>query len=146
MLGNDISVDSPISQACVFEGLLAFPPDKVKQLRYLLNKSTDNWESAIKLWKPNDLVVKSLSDGVNRLGVGTDVITFLDELAVEPIYQWLVRKGVSTPVMYYSSVESYAEDLRFNRAVKTVYVSDQEHARIIGMRATVVPPNKAWSL
>jgi hypothetical protein len=133
-----------VGQACVFEGLIASPPAGTSLIKEKFYERNNNWTSALKLWRPNDLPLKSLIDSTVRLGIATDVITFLSEEAVEPIYQWLLRKGVTCPVTYYEDVESYEVDLRYNRAIRVVYVSNQEHARTLGMRATVVPPTTAW--
>lgn len=144
MEGNDISVSSSVGQATIFEGVIASPP--TSSARYLLAKTRNDWEAMIKLWQPNDLPMKSLSDCVNRLQIGTDVITFLSPDAVEPIYSWLVRKGVSTPVLWYPSALDYYNDVKYNMGLKVVYVSNQEDASIIGMRARVVSPATAWSI
>jgi hypothetical protein len=141
---GDIADYTRVGQACIFEGLLAIRPSGSAGLKCKVYERGGNWASSIKLWKPNDLALKSLIDSVNRLQIATEIITFLSDEAVEPIYQWLLRKGVTTSVVYYEDVESYEIDLRYNRAVRAVYVSDQEHARILGMRATVVPPTTAW--
>lgn len=141
---GDIAEYTWVGQACIFEGLLAIRPAGTAGLKCKVYERSGNWSSSLKFWKPNDLALKSLIDSVNRLQIATEVITFLSDEAVEPIYQWLLRKGVTTNVVYYEDVESYEVDLRYNRAVRAVYVSDQEHARILGMRATVVPPTTAW--
>lgn len=144
MEGNDISFDSPISQATIFEGVIASPPGSSP--KYLLSKARSDWNSTIRLWKPNDKPLRSLVDCVNRLGIGTDVITFLHPEAEEPIYQWLVRKGVSTTVLWYPSVHEYKEDVQYNMGLKVVYVAEQEDAKILGMKARVVGPNTVWSV
>lgn len=144
MEGNDISFDTKLAQASFFEGVLAHPP--MNSPRYLFHKSRNNWESAIPLWKPNDMPMRSLVDCVNRLGIGTDVITFLHEEAVEPIYQWLLRKGVQTTVLWYPSVEDYRDDIKYNMGLKVVYVPEQDDALILGIKAKVVSPNTAWSV
>lgn len=144
MEGNDISATSTLEQATIFEGVIASPPPA--SARYLLAKAKGDWEAMIAMWKPNDLPMRSLSDCVNRLQIGTDVITFLSPDAVEPIYSWLVRKGVSTPVIWYPSATEYYNDVRYNMGLKVVYVANEEDASIIGMRARVVSPATAWSV
>ena len=104
------------------------------------------WDKALKLWKPNDLPLKSLIDSIGRRGIDTAVVTFLPEEAVEPIYRWLIRKGVSCTVNSYDSPEHYESDLRYDRGIKVVYVPSKEIAYVLGMRATVVSPASAWSL
>lgn len=141
---NDIASISTLEQATIFEGVIASPPPVSP--KYLLAKTRNDWDKIIPMWVPNDLPMRSLSDCVNRLGIGTDVVTFLSPDAVEPIYQWLVRKGVSTPVMWYPSATEYYNDVRYNMGLKVVYVADQEDAAIIGMRARVVSPATAWSV
>jgi hypothetical protein len=142
---GDISTHSPLSQATIWENVLATPPEGVvAKTKHKLAERNEKWEQAVNLWKPQDMPLRSLIDCVNRLQIGTDVITFLSQEAVEPIYRWLVRKGVSTSVWYYPTVEDYAFDLRYNRSVKTVYVSSQEEASIIGLRSHVVQPDTQW--
>lgn len=142
---GDIGSFSVLAQACVWEGVLATPPEGLsKKARYKLAERSSDWETAIQLWKPLDIAVKSLVDCVNRLNIGTDVVTFLHPDAADPIYRWLLRKGVSTSVTYYPSSEEYSIDLRYNRGIKTVYVATDEDASIIGFRSHVVQPNTAW--
>lgn len=144
MEGNDISFVSPISQATIFEGVIASPPSNSP--KYLVTKARSDWDSIIRLWKPNDKPLRSLVDCVNRLSIGTDVITFLHKEAEEPIYQWLVRKGVSTTVLWYPSAHEYKEDIRYNMGLKVVYVADQEDAKILGIKARVVSSNTVWNV
>ncbi len=144
---GDIADFAVVGQSCIFEGLLAHPPhsrvDRLKE-QYLVRK--DDWAGVIGLWKPNELPLKSLIDSVKRLGIATDVITFLSPDAVEPIYQWLIRKGVSTSVYYYESAEAYADDLKYDWSIRNVFCADQETAFTIGMRATVVSNETTWSV
>jgi hypothetical protein len=142
---GDIAIGDYISQACVFEDLLAIRPTGAALLKAKFYERNNNWEASLKLWKPGDIALRSLNDYTNRLRIVTEVITFLDQEAVEPIYRWLLRKGVTCPVIYYEKPEDYELDLRYNRSVRTVYVASDEHARILGMRAKVINPTTAWS-
>jgi hypothetical protein len=64
----------------------------------------------------------------------------------EEIESWFFRKGVSLPVLSYSNIEELAYDLRFKHSIRRILVPTQEQAAIIGIRATVVDPQKAWML
>jgi len=144
---GDISDYTTTSQSCIWEGVLANPPKGFSlKTRYLLYERANNWESAIPMWKPNDLSVRSIADCTNRLHISTDVITFISQGAVDPIYNWLLRKGITTTVLYYPSPKEYAFDLRYNRGIKTVYVANDDDAFTIGLRAHVVQPNTAWRI
>lgn len=143
---GDIGAYAVAGQACVFEDLLAQRPTGAAAIKEKYYTRRGEWDKAMKLWKPNDLPLKSLIDSVERRGISTDVITFLSYDAAESIYRWLVRKGVSCPVNAYESPEDYEADLRYDRGVKVVYVPNKEIAYTLGMRATVVSPNSAWSL
>jgi hypothetical protein len=90
--------------------------------------------------------LKALVDYSDRLGIDTEVYTFLGQDAVDAIDRWLGRKGISLPVYSYNSVEELSYDLRFKRSVRTIYVPEQEQAAIIGLRATVADSKKAWSI
>lgn len=144
MEGGNISQSSRSGQACIFEDLLVSRPTGATLIKSKYYEKTGDWKSALKLWRPNDLPLKSLIDSVERLHISTEVITFLNADAVEPIYQWLVRKGVMTNVEYYESIEDYSMDLRYNRSITTVYVAKQEDALILGPRSTVVSPTTEW--
>lgn len=143
---GDISDIVVPGQACIFEDVLASRPTGGAALRERLYVRRGDWDSALKLWKPNDLPLKSLIDSVDRRGIGTSVITFLAHEAVEPIYRWLARKGITCPVEHYETPSDYEMDLRYDRKIKTVYVPNKEVAYVLGMRATVVSPTSAWSL
>ena len=142
MENNDILPWETAKQGTIFEGVLATPPSR-SLLKDLLNKGND-WDTKILRWKAGDLCLRSIIDCVNRLGIRTDVYTFLDPDAPEPIERWLTRKGVSVSCFYYPSVEELAEDLRYNRAIHKVYVPTKEMWLTIGPRATVVSPDTAW--
>jgi hypothetical protein len=139
--GNDIANFNDIGQGVIFEGLLATPPPQ-----RLFKRSNNDWNKELSKWKAHDLPLKALVDTSDRLGVDTEVYTFLDFEAVDAIDAWLARKGVSLPVYYYENVEKLAYDLRFKRSVRTIYVPEQEQAAVIGLRATVVDNKKAWTL
>lgn len=141
MQGNDISVGMDVGQGVIFEGLLAVPPDK----KYgLFKRTTETGEKYIRDWKPNELALKALIDTSDRLGVSTEVYTFLP--FAEDIESWLFRKGVSLPVFHYTNIEELAYDLRFKQSIRRILVPTSEQATVIGMRATVVDPQKAWTL
>jgi hypothetical protein len=74
------------------------------------------------------------------------VFTFLHPDAVPAIEQFLFRKDISVPVIYYKTVEDLEYDLRFKRAIRTIFVPHKEQASVLGMRATVTPPTSAWVL
>lgn len=142
---GDIGAFARLGQACLFEDLLASPPSSVRgRLLERVRVASTNWDSALKLWTPNELPLRSLIDCVDRLGISTMVATLLSEDAVEPIYRWLLRKGVSTSVEYYPSIDALAADLRFNTGIRNVFVPSQDYYSIIGMKATVVSTETPW--
>lgn len=141
---GDISAVARVGQACVFEDVLASRPVGTDALKEKFHIRRGNWESALKLWKPNDLPLKSLIDSVDRLGISTLVVTFLPHASIDAVYHWLLRKGVTCPVEHYDSPEDYELDLRYDRQVKVVYVPNKEIAYTLGMRATVISPTSAW--
>lgn len=146
MQGNDIGAFDRIGQATMFEGVLASPPAGTSKVKAKFYEGRGDWDNYLKLWKPNDLPLRSLIDSVNRLMIGTEVITFIHPDAVDPIYNWLSRKGVSTTVLYYKDANEYRVDLQYNRNVRVFYTGNTDDAFTIGMRATVVSPDRAWSI
>lgn len=147
MQGNDISAFVEARQGTMFEGVLANPPVTLKsRFKDALASRSDDWEKRLPLWTPSTLPLKSLSDCVNRLGIATDVYTFLGPEAVDPIEKWLIRKGISVPVYWYPDVADLAFDLTFNRSIRVVYTASHDDAMVLGMRATVVSPERAWSV
>lgn len=144
MEGNDLMNYDTRGYGIMFEGVLASPP-KEKALTFF-RKATNDWERIIPKWRANELPLKSMIDTTDRLGIGCEVYTFLSEDAVEPIDQWLLRKGVSVPVYYYEGAEWLEYDLRFKRSIRTVLVATEEDANVIGLRARVVPSDRGWML
>lgn len=143
---GDIDAYTIFGQACIFEDLIAQRPTGATAVKEKFYARRGEWEKAMKLWKPNDLPLKSLIDSVERRGINTNVITFLPAEAEEAVYRWLLRKGVSCTVTTYASPEDYESDLRYDRSIKVVYVPSKEIAYTLGMRATVVSPASAWSI
>ncbi len=146
MEGNDLAAWTDYTEAVVFEGVLAAPPDRTLQkFKFKVSQSTGDWDRALRLWRPGDHALKTLISNVNRIGIRTYVYTFLDEGAAEAIERWLARKGVGVSCTYYSSVEALRDDLRYNREVYKVYVPTYDMVREIGPRATAVSPDSTWS-
>lgn len=145
MQGNDIAPFMDARQGTMFEGVLASPPVGLKN-RFKEIIARNDWSEIIPLWVAGIASVKSLSDSVNRLGIATDVYTFLSPAAIDPIEKWLIRKGISVPVYYYESATELAFDLTFNRSVRVVYTGVQDDASILGMRSTLVTPETIWNL
>lgn len=137
--GDIASYASP-ERACLFEGLLADPPNRVRRMFGMLRDTEDG----LKGWVANELPLKSLIDSTNRLNIHTHVFTLMGGPMEEPIYQWLLRKGVSCTVHGYSSIDDALEDFRYNRGLHTIYVPTTELAYRIGIRAKVVSPTAAW--
>lgn len=145
MQGNNIAPFVDARQGTMFEGVLATPPVGLKN-RFKEIIARNDWSEIIPLWSAGVSSVKSLADAVNRLGISTDVYTFLSPEAVDPIGKWLIRKGISVPVYYYENAAELAFDLTFNRSVRVVYTSSTDDASILGIRSTVVSPETVWSL
>lgn len=144
MLGNDIAEYAQVGQGVLFEGVLAAQPEGTQAIKAAFYKNREKWDKYIDLWRPKDLALKAMIDSAMRLGVATDVYTFIDGDAVAAIDRWLQKKGISVSVMHYQSIDELAYDLRFQRSIKTIYVETQEQGSIIGIRSHVVNPTKAW--
>lgn len=144
MLGNDIAEYAQVGQGVLFEGVLALPPQGTQSVKANFYRQREKWDKYISLWRPNELPLKAMIDSAMRLGVATDVYTFIDGDAVGAIDMWLQKKGISVMVFHYMNVDELSYDLRFQRSIKTIYVETQEQASIIGFRSHVVDPKKAW--
>lgn len=145
MEGNDLAIWTNLSEAVVFEGVLAAPPNKtLLKIQNKAAQSTGDWDRALKLWMPGEHAVKTLINNVNRLGIRTYVFTFLHPKAAEAIEGWLARKGVYVSCSYYPSVEALRDDLKYNRDILTVYVPTYEMVKELGPRATAVAPDSTW--
>lgn len=141
MEGGDIAAFSRPERACIFEGLLASPPQK---FRMLFKRAPEDTPS-LKGWRANEMPLKSLVDSTNRLGVHTLVFTLMGASFEDEIYRWLIKKGVTCTVFAYDSLEEAIDDFKYNRGLHTIMVADQEMAFNIGIRAKVVSTEHAWS-
>jgi hypothetical protein len=141
---GDIAVFERPTRACIFEGLLASPPSTSKKLLNVFN-SKDPGVKGLKSWTANELPLKSLVDSFNRLGIPTFVFSLLGDDMEEPIYNWLVRRNAAVPVFCYNTIEEVQEELKYNRNLHVIYVTEQDHAAVLGMRAKVVLPTAPWS-
>lgn len=150
MQGNDISAFTDSRQGTMFEGVLANPPAgrsfRILKEKISVSDSEEMWADRLTRWIPSTFPLKSLSDQVNRLGVMTEVYTFLSPNAVDPIGKWLIRKGVSVPVYYFESVAELAYDLSFNRSIVRIMTASPDDAQVLGLRSTVVSADKAWAI
>jgi hypothetical protein len=147
MQGNDLASYAPRVQATMFEGVLASEPTgKLEKIKASYLLKSEKWDAYLKMWQTNTLPVKHLSDSIHRLGVGTEVYTLLPPGFAEAVDRWLLKKGLSTNVVSFDNINDLAFELQFNRGITKIYTADQEQAKVIGMRATVVSTNTAWSL
>lgn len=154
MQGNDIGVDVHQHIACMFEGLLMrrleIAPER-KGLFSRFKREEDLTEEEyikreVRLWRPNDLPIKSASHIINKLGLGLEVYTYLDPLFVDAIEHWLSRKGVDVTVYSYYDLNDLHDDFKLNRDVHTLYTPFEDDAKLLGMRATVVLPDRAFGV
>jgi hypothetical protein len=146
MLNNDIQSYDAVGYGVIFEDLLASPPEGLKAIGSALHKNRNNWNRVLNLWTPHDLPLKALYDTTHRLGIGAEVYTLLHEDAVDAVDNWLQRKGMSLPVLYYKTFGDLEYDLRFKRSVRTIFVPHQDQAAVLGIRATVTSSTSAWVL
>lgn len=147
MEGNDIAPWTTSGLATLFEGVLASPPARGQaSLRNWYHRRSGDWDDALQTWVPHELPLKSLIDTVNRKGIQVTVYTLLGYAASESVETWLARKGVSVTCVGYASAELLADDMRYNRSALTIYVPNEDLAKLIGPRATVVSPSTAWTL
>lgn len=143
---NDIAPTTQSHVACMFEGLLiqeALVMDEPK--RRLWRKAPDlnedqHVEQIARMWRANEMPLKSVIHLVNQLDVGVEVYTYLDYDFHDAIEHWLARKGAAVQVYHYQSVDDLYEDFRFNRDVHTLFTPYPHEAALLGMRATVVSP------
>lgn len=129
----------------MFEGVLASEPEGIAKIKAAYFLRNEKWDQYLRMWEPNTLPIKSLSDSINRLGIGTEVYTLLPPPVADAIDRWLIKKGISTNVVSFQDIKELAYDLSINRGITQIYVADQEHYKLIGLRATVVSPKTAWS-
>ena len=144
---NDIQADAPIRQACLFEGVLAAPPDKtIQKMRAAKAVRQHEWHRYIGMWTPYELPIKSLVDSVNRRGIGVEVYTCLTEGVEDAIDRWLLRKGVSVPVYQFENIYEILAEMKFHHPSVRIHVATEEQAQLLGLRARVASPHKEWVL
>lgn len=144
MEGNDLAPYASKSQAVIFENVLASPPEGLAKAKASMLLRGEKWDAYLKTWKPHSVPLKSLSDAVNRLGIGFEVYTFLEPMVAEAIDRWLTRKGIPIAVIPYRDLQELREDLDINRGIVRVFVGTDEAYKVLGLRATVVGPETSW--
>lgn len=146
MDGNDIGAFTTSRQAAVWEGLLATTKQgRFNEFHRKRLAKAQRWDDWLTLWEPQEVALKTMVYQHNRMGIATDVYTFIDEGLVDPLEHWLARKDVSCKVFYYPNRKDLIEDLRYNRSVQRVLCGDQDLAADIGIRAMCVGKGKGWS-
>lgn len=131
--------------ACWFEGLL-ITKQEVQEKRRLFKRereiTEDDWiRSEVRLWRPNDLPIKSVHHMVNHLNLGVEVYTYMEPELAEAAMHWLARKGISVTVYSYDDFEMLKDDFKYNRDVHTLFTPFEDDAARLGFRATVVKPD-----
>lgn len=152
MQGNDIGITYVARYAVKFEGLLMHrkevPEEKKGFFERLKVKDSDKAITReSKLWKPNDMPMKSLLHLVNQLKMQVQVVTYMGEWYEEEIEEWLARKGAFVDVVSYDDAWEWAEDLRRNTEIKGYYTDDPQERDTIGWQhVTVVRPTQTWGI
>lgn len=144
---NDLAPFAPIGQGTMFEGVLASPPDGViDNFKRSRREKAGDWDSALALWIPNSLPLRSMVDCVDRLGINTVVFTLLPEESVPAIDRWLLKYSITSPVIAYKDIDDLSVGLLLNRSLHVLYTSSEEHQRILGPRSTVVTQDQPWRM
>jgi hypothetical protein len=132
--------------AVMFEHVLAAEPSGVHALAAATRLRARKYEKYLSYWKPNELQVKHVIDTIGRKNIGVVVYTLFENELSDEVEKWLVRRNISTTVTAYNSIYELASDQKFFPGIKQIFVGNQDHARIIGIKATVITANTGWSL
>jgi hypothetical protein len=100
----------------------------------------------VRLWRPNELPLKSVIHMINKLGIGVEVYTYMDPMFVPAIEHWLARKGADVQVFAYYDVDELYEDFKYNRDVHTFFTTSEEDAKRLGIRSTVVKSDGTFGI
>lgn len=143
---GDISAYAPPGLAVLFEGVLASPPDTLGKVIANIRLRANDYDAYLTYWKAHEIPLKHVIDTINRKQIGVVVYTLLPVEVAEAIDRWLIKRNISTTVVPYADIDDLTETSKFFPEIKTIYVADQEYARRIGMKATVVTPETSWNL
>jgi hypothetical protein len=144
MQNNDIGPFITNKIACMFEGLIITIPDEEDRGLFRRKRPPRTAEEEVRRWKVNELPLKSLIHLTTKLEVGVEVYTYLDYEYVDHIERWISRKGAVATVYHYEGVDDLAEDFKYNRDIRVLYTPNEDDAALLGIRATVVQPDKTW--
>lgn len=150
MEGNDIGITVQKHLACMFEGLLCSiaPDQEIPKKSRIFGREPSlpdkDMDKIVRSWVPNEMPIKSVIHLTKQLGIGVEVYTYYPEDFVEPIERWLGRKGISVNVHSYDDVMHLKEDFMYNRDVQVLFTPSERDAQILGIRATVVLPDKTF--
>ena len=158
MEGNDIGVTVHRHVACWFEGLLMHTisnddmEDERKRNRLAfwrrkkqvepITEGDEFIRGMVRRWRPNEMPLKSIIHLTERLGIGVEVYTYYDPAFVPEIEHWLARRGANVQVYSFDSIRDLQDEMKYNRAVHTLFTPYEDDAAAIGWhRATVVNPD-----
>lgn len=153
MEGNDIGLTVHRHVACMFEGLLMskldISPATKRGFMGRFKKDeapteTEFIQAETRLWRPNDLPLKSVIHMTKKLGISVEVYTYMDLLFVDAIEEWLRRKGADVQVWCYHDLDDLRNDFKYNRDVHTFFTTSEEDAAVLGPRATCVNPDGSF--
>lgn len=143
---GDIAAYSKPGLAVMFEGVLANPPDRFNKIIANVRLRANDYDSYLSYWKPNHLQVKHVVDSINRKQIGVLVYTLLPPELSTAVDRWLLHRNISTTIMVYQNVDDLVESQQFMQEIKSVFVNDDELAKRIGIRATVIQPDTKWNI
>lgn len=147
---GDIAPTTHKHIACWFEDLLITRQEEPAKRRFFSRDkppSEEEWvKREVRLWKINEMPLKSVYHMVNQLNLGVEVYTYFEDELVDAVEHWLARKGISVSVYAYMDFDTLRDDFKYNRDVHTLFTPYEDDAAMLGFRATVVRPDGTFGI
>lgn len=124
----------------VFEGLIAELPDAKARAKYSAYAKVNQWGRALRQYQINELLAKHFMDIVWRKGYSIDVVTFLDERAVEPLEELLDGWGLPVGNITFSEKSMLARSLNYRLDVVGVFHPNPADVLTFGSKGHLVNP------
>lgn len=141
MLHGDISNRVEPRLMVVFEGLIGTHPEAKHRARYEMHKRIGNWTRAMRTFQINEPCARIIWDTVWRRSYSVDVVTFLDEDAVDALADLLDAWGLPVGHVTYSEKAMLARSLNYRPDVVGVFHPNPADVFAFGSKGFLVDPS-----
>lgn len=137
---GDISNEISPRLVIVYENLLGLLPTKAHQAKAASYVKFHRWKRAVNVFETNDILARRLWDVTFRLRFQVEVLTYLDEQAVEHIQKRMDDEDMPVSRVWFMQPHVLSRELAYMPQVAAIYDPNPAHQFTYGSRGRIISP------